>query len=280
MSVRVGRIVGAVCRYTALIAIVVLLLFPIYWMFVCSFMPSPYLSMLPPHFLTDKLTLENYQKIFSDATYMNFFKNSFIVSIGTVTLALIVAIPAGYSFSRYSFKFKHAFQSLLMSVQMFPTVVILISLYVFYRNMGLLNTYQGLILADATFTMPLSIMLSRSFFDTVPRSIDDAARIDGASRIRTILQIAFPLVLPGVVAVAIYTFLNAWDSYTVPLILMTKQEMKTLPIGISETFLGEYSYNYGGMMAFAFAGTLPIVLIFIFLQKYMIAGLTAGAVKG
>ncbi|MCI6377614.1 MAG: carbohydrate ABC transporter permease [Clostridiales bacterium] len=280
MSVRVGRIVGAVCRYTALIAIVVLLLFPIYWMFVCSFMPSPYLSMLPPHFLPDKLTLENYQKIFSDATYMNFFKNSFIVSIGTVTLALIVAIPAGYSFSRYSFKFKHAFQSLLMSVQMFPTVVILISLYVFYRNMGLLNTYQGLILADATFTMPLSIMLSRSFFDTVPRSIDDAARIDGASRIRTILQIAFPLVLPGVVAVAIYTFLNAWDSYTVPLILMTKQEMKTLPIGISETFLGEYSYNYGGMMAFAFAGTLPIVLIFIFLQKYMIAGLTAGAVKG
>ena len=280
MSVRVGRIVGAVCRYTALIAIVVLLLFPIYWMFVCSFMPSPYLSMLPPHFLPDKLTLENYQKIFSDATYMNFFKNSFIVSIGTVTLALIVAIPAGYSFSRYSFKFKHAFQSLLMSVQMFPTVVILISLYVFYRNMGLLNTYQGLILADATFTMPLSIMLSRSFFDTVPRSIDDAARIDGASRIRTILQIAFPLVLPGVVAVAIYTFLNAWDSYTVPLILMTKQEMKTLPIGISETFLGEYSYNYGGMMAFAFAGTLPIVLIFIFLQKYMSAGLTAGAVKG
>lgn len=280
MSVCVGRIVGAVCRYTALIAIVVLLLFPIYWMFVCSFMPSPYLSMLPPHFLPDKLTLENYQKIFSDATYMNFFKNSFIVSIGTVTLALIVAIPAGYSFSRYSFKFKHAFQSLLMSVQMFPTVVILISLYVFYRNMGLLNTYQGLILADATFTMPLSIMLSRSFFDTVPRSIDDAARIDGASRIRTILQIAFPLVLPGVVAVAIYTFLNAWDSYTVPLILMTKQEMKTLPIGISETFLGEYSYNYGGMMAFAFAGTLPIVLIFIFLQKYMIAGLTAGAVKG
>ena len=101
MSVRVGRIVGAVCRYTALIAIVVLLLFPIYWMFVCSFMPSPYLSMLPPHFLPDKLTLENYQKIFSDATYMNFFKNSFIVSIGTVTLALIVAIPAGYSFSRY-----------------------------------------------------------------------------------------------------------------------------------------------------------------------------------
>lgn len=280
MSVRVGRIVGAVCRYTALIVIVVLLLFPIYWMFVCSFMPSPYLSMLPPHFLPDKLTLENYQKIFSDATYMNFFKNSFIVSIGTVTLALIVAIPAGYSFSRYSFKFKHVFQSLLMSVQMFPTVVILISLYVFYRNMGLLNTYQGLILADATFTMPLSIMLSRSFFDTVPQSIDDAARIDGASRIRTILQIAFPLVLPGVVAVAIYTFLNAWDSYTVPLILMTKQEMKTLPIGISETFLGEYSYNYGGMMAFAFAGTLPIVLIFIFLQKYMIAGLTAGAVKG
>lgn len=280
MSVHVGRIIGSVCKHALLIAIVIILLFPIYWMLVCSLMPSPYLSILPPHFLPDKFTLENYKRIFSDPTYVNFFKNSFIVSIGTMSLALLLAIPAGYSFSRYTFKGKTVLQSLLMSIQMFPHVVILISLYVFYRNMGLLNTYIGLILADATFTMPLSIMLSRSFFDTVPRSIDDAARIDGAGRIRTIVQIAFPLVLPGVVAVAIYTFLNAWDSYTVPLIIVTEQKMKTLPIGISETFLGEYSHNYGGMMAFAFAGTLPIVLIFIFLQKYMIAGLTAGAVKG
>lgn len=280
MSQTMSRTIGTVLKYAVLLSIVVALLFPIYWMLVCSLMPSPYLSILPPHFLPDKFTLENYQRIFSEAAYLNFFKNSFIVSVGTVGLALLIAIPAGYSFSRYSFSGKHVLQSLLMSVQMFPTVVILISLYVFYRNLGLLNTYQGLILADATFTMPLSIMLSRSFFDTVPRSIDDAARIDGAGRFRIILQIAFPLVLPGVVAVAIYTFLNAWDSYLVPLIILTEQSMKTLPIGISETFLGEYSHNYGGMMAFAFAGTLPIVLIFIFLQKYMIAGLTAGAVKG
>lgn len=280
MSQTMSRTIGTVLKYAVLLSIVAALLFPIYWMLVCSLMPSPYLSILPPHFLPDKFTLENYQRIFSEAAYLNFFKNSFIVSVGTVGLALLIAIPAGYSFSRYSFSGKHVLQSLLMSVQMFPTVVILISLYVFYRNLGLLNTYQGLILADATFTMPLSIMLSRSFFDTVPRSIDDAARIDGAGRFRIILQIAFPLVLPGVVAVAIYTFLNAWDSYLVPLIILTEQSMKTLPIGISETFLGEYSHNYGGMMAFAFAGTLPIVLIFIFLQKYMIAGLTAGAVKG
>lgn len=280
MSVRVTGVIGAVIRYALLVSIVVVLLFPIYWMLVCSLMPSPYLSILPPHFIPDFFTTENYVRIFSDPTYLDYFKNSFIVSFGTMSLALLIAIPAGYSFSRYTFPLKHVLQSLLMSVQMFPTVVILISLYVFYRNLNMLNTYHGLILADATFTMPLSIMLSRSFFDTVPRSIDDAARIDGAGRTRTILQIAFPLVLPGVVAVSIYTFLNAWDSYTVPLIIMTEQSMKTLPIGIAETFLGEYSHNYGGMMAFAFAGTLPIVLIFIFLQKYMISGLTAGAVKG
>lgn len=280
MSVRTGRILGAIIRYGLLVAIVIVLLFPIYWMFVCSLMPSPYLSILPPHFFPDFFTTENYSRIFSQPSYLNYFRNSFIVSLGTMSLALIIAIPAGYSFSRFNFPFKHVLQSLLMSVQMFPTVVILISLYVFYRNFNMLNTFHGLILADATFTMPLSIMLSRSFFDTVPRSIDDAARIDGAGRTRTIIQIAFPLVLPGVVAVAIYTFLNAWDSYTVPLIVMTEQSMKTLPIGIAETFLGEYSHNYGGMMAFAFAGTLPIVLIFVFLQKYMISGMTAGAVKG
>lgn len=280
MSVRADRIIGSAIRHIILISIVVLLLFPIYWMLVCSLMPSPYLSILPPHFFPDLFTTENYTRIFSEPTYPTYFKNSFIISFGTMSLALLIAIPAGYSFSRFTFPCKHVLQSLLMSVQMFPTVVILISLYVFYRNFNMLNTYHGLILADATFTLPLSIMLSRSFFDTVPRSIDDAARIDGAGRTRTIIQIAFPLVLPGVVAVAIYTFLNAWDSYTVPLIIMTKQNMKTLPVGIAETFLGEYSHNYGGMMAFAFAGTLPIVLIFVFLQKYMISGLTAGAVKG
>jgi len=114
----------------------------------------------------------------------------------------------------------------------------------------------------------------------VPKSLDESARIDGAGKMRTLVEILFPLVKPGIVAVCIYTFLNAWDDYMMSLIIMQDASIKTLPVGIAETFLGEYCYNYGGMMAFAVIGSLPIVLLFIFLQKHMIAGLTAGAVKG
>lgn len=271
---------GNIGRYTALGVVIVILLFPIYWMVNSALMPSHYLTVMPPNFFPVELTLENFATIITTAKYLSYFKNSFITAGGTVILALLIAIPAGYAFSRYQFFGKNALLTTILSVQMFPVVVILISLYAFYRNLNMLSTYQGLILADTTFALPLAIMLIKSFFDTVPQSLDESAKIDGAGRIRTLLQIIFPLVLPGVVAVCIYTFLNAWDDYLMALIIMQDQGMKTLTVGIAETFLGEYAYNYGGMMAFAVVGSAPIVLIFIFLQKYMIAGLTAGAVKG
>ena len=117
-------------------------------------------------------------------------------------------------------------------------------------------------------------------FDTLSKSLDEAARIDGASRMRVLLHILLPLVVPGLVAVGIYTFLNAWDDYLMALTIMKSNEMRTLPVGIAQSFLGEYSNDYGGLMAFAVAGSLPIVLLFIFFQKYLVSGMTAGAVKG
>lgn len=270
----------AIIKYVALAVLVVVMLFPIYWMFVCALMPTHYLTVLPPHFIPIEPTFENFKTIFTTAKYLRYFTNSFITAIGTVALTLIIAIPAGYSFSRYRFFGKNALLTSILSVQMFPIVVILISLYVFYLNMHMLSTYRGLIFADTTFALPLAITLIKAFFDTVPRALDESAKIDGAGRLRTLFSILFPLILPGIVAVCIYTFLNAWDDYLMALIIMQDQSMKTLTIGIAETFLGEYAYNYGGMMAFAVIGSAPIVVMFIFLQRYMIAGLTAGAVKG
>ena len=268
-----------VLKYLALTVLAVILLFPVYWMVVCSFMESHYLTVIPPHLIPVDPSFANYADIISNEKYLTYFKNSFISAGGTVLLSLLISIPAGYGFSRYEIPGKNGILSTIMSVQMFPVVVILISLYAFYLNMGLMSTYLGLILADTTMVMPLSITLIKSFYDTVPKSLDEAAKIDGAGRFQTLVQIVFPLVTPGVIAVCIYTFLNAWDDYLMSLILM-QGDMKTLTVGIAETFLGEYCYNYGGMMAFAFIGSLPIVILFVFLQKYMIAGLTAGAVKG
>ena len=266
--------------YLSIIIVVLIILFPVYWIVNSSLQPSSAIMNLPPNFIPEKLFFSNYQRIFSDIRYIRFFLNSFLSSGGTVVAVFLIAIPAGYSFSRYFFKGKSLMLTSIMSVQMFPIVVILISLYTFYMRWKLLNTYHGLILAYTTFALPLSIMLMKSFFDTLPRSLDESARIDGAGRIRILFSILIPLTKPGLVAIGIYTFLNSWDDYLLSLTIMQKVNMKTITVGLAQSFMGEYAYDYGALMAFSVIGSLPIVLFFIAFQKYMISGLTAGAVKG
>lgn len=260
--------------------ILFVLLFPVYWMINCSLLPSNVIMSVPPRFFPINPTLKNFSQIFTRASYLRFFQNSFIVSFGTIAIVLLVAVPASYALSRYNFFGRRVILSSVSSVQMFPVVVILTTLYGFYNSWHMLDTYRGLILADTTFALPLAITLMKSFFDTLSKSLDEAARIDGASRMRVLLHILLPLVVPGLVAVGIYTFLNAWDDYLMALTIMKSNEMRTLPVGIAQSFLGEYSNDYGGLMAFAVAGSLPIVLLFIFFQKYLVSGMTAGAVKG
>ena len=271
---------GAV-RYAAAVCVMLALLFPVFWMLISSLQPSHRLMNLPPTFtLSRESSFANYIKIFSKSVYIRYFINSFITAGGTVLTVLFVSIPAGFSFSRYRFKGRNAVLTGILSVQMFPIVVILISLYTFYLKWNLLNSYLGVILADTTFAMPLAITLMKSFFDTLPRSLDESARIDGAGRLRTLFTILLPLTLPGLVAVGIYTFLQAWDDFLMAMTIMQTNVMKTLPVGLAQSFLGEYAHDYGALMAFSMAGSIPIVLLFVFFQKYMISGLTAGAVKG
>lgn len=268
-------------KYALIVLFTALLLFPVLWMLLSSLQPSYKLMQMPPTFtVTGESGFGNYLKIFSKPTYVRYFLNSFITAGFTVVTVLLISIPAGFSFSRYRFRGRNAILTTILSVQMFPIVVILISLYSFYTQWNLLNTYQGVILADTTFALPLAITLMKSFFDTLPRSLDESARIDGAGRLRTLFQILLPLTLPGLVAVGIYTFLSAWDDFLMAMTIMQTNAMKTLPVGLAQSFLGEYAHDYGALMAFSIAGSLPIVLLFVFFQKYMISGLTAGAVKG
>ena len=270
----------SIIKYAVIVSLLILLLFPVVWMAISSVQPSSKLMNLPPEFRPSNPTLDNYIKIISNTKYLRYFENSFITAGGTVLLCLCIAIPAGYAFSRYRFPMKNTVMTFIMSVQMFPIVVILISLYTFYMRWNLLNTYRGLILIDTAFALPLAINLMKSFFDTLPKSLDESATIDGAGRLRTLWSILMPLVLPGLLAVGIYTFLNAWDDFLMALTIMQDTNMKTLTVGLAQSFLGEYAYDYGALMAFSLCGSLPVVLIFVFLQRYMISGLTAGAVKG
>ena len=279
-SGKIKKKAWAIGKYVLVIIAICIVCFPVYYMLISSLMPNSLVMNLPVKWWPQQITFANYVKIFQNSQYVQYFKNSFIVAFGCVALILIVSLPSGYALSRFRFRGKNAMLTAITSVQMFPTVVIMISLYTMYYKLKLLDTYTGLILADTAFAMPLGITLLRSFFDTVPSSLDEAARIDGANRLQILLQILLPLILPGIVAAGTYTFLSVWDDYLLALIVMQKESNITLTVGLARSFLGEYSNDYGSLMAFSLAGSLPIIILFAFFQKFLISGLTAGAVKG
>jgi len=266
--------------YAVLSVFIVIFLFPIYWMAVSSFRDNSELMALPPKFSPIGGSFQNYIKLFHMSEFMTYFKNSVLVASSTVLLTILVAILAGYALSRFDFRYKSLLMTALISIQIFPTTVIIISLFTFYRDLGMLNTYRGLILADTVNALPFSIWLIKSFYDTVPRSLDEAAYIDGCGRFRTLWTIITPLILPGLLAIGVYAFLGSWDDFIFSMTIMKEEAMKTLPIGLAQSFMGEYVYDYSGMMTMSMVASLPVVILFIFLQKYMVAGLTAGAVKG
>mgnify|MGYP002426543631 FL=1 len=192
---------------------------------------------------------------------------------------LALAIFAGYSLSRYRYPGRKTIMTLTLSAQVFPTVVIIISLYSLFSKLKLMNSYQGLMLADVAMSLPLSVWMMKSFFDTIPVSLDEAAKIDGCGRFQTLVDVILPMMKPGIYAVGIYSFLMAWDDFVFSKVLINVNDKKTLTVGIAESFLGEFSHNYAGMMALAVVAALPIVIIFIVFQKFLISGMTAGAVK-
>lgn len=224
-------------------------------------------------------TFQNMAAVLSNGKYLRFIKNSLIVSAGTMLSCVVLSLMAGYALSRYRFPFRKTIMSTLLSVQMFPTVAILITLYTFFVQFKLTNTYLGLILACLCVSLPLSVWMMKSFFDTIPVSLDEAAKIDGCGRFQTLVDVILPMMKPGIYAVGIYSFLMAWDDFVFSKVLINVNDKKTLTVGIAESFLGEFSHNYAGMMALAVVAALPIVIIFIVFQKFLISGMTAGAVK-
>lgn len=265
--------------YSTIFVLLALFIFPIYWMFIASLKENAVLMRVPPQLYPTFSTVENYLKILQNGKYLNYIKNSLIVASMTVAVDLVLAIFAGYALSRYRFPGRKIIMTGLLSAQVFPVVVIIISLYEFFANLKLMNTHIGLTLADVAMSLPLSVWMLKSFCDGVPSSLDEAARIDGCSRMMTLIKVVIPLMKPGMLAVGIYAFLQSWDDYLISLIIMTKTNMKTLPVGIAETFLGEFGFDYAGMMTIAVIASLPVLLLFLIFNKHMVAGLTGGAVK-
>lgn len=266
--------------YLLIIAVLIIFLFPVYWMMVSSFQPNSALMSLPSKFWPKELFLDNYKMIANNMKYLVYFKNSVIVASLSMLFSIAASLFAGYAFSRFRFPCKSAFMTIIMNIQIFPVTVITISLFTFYSKMGLMDSYAGLVLANIIYSLPFTVWFIKAFFDTVPVSLDESAKIDGCGRMKTMMLVIMPLIKPGIVAIGIYTFLYSWDDFLFAMTIMKTEAMKTLPLGIAQSFIGEFAQDYAGMMTLSVIASVPVVIAFMFTQKYMVGGLVNGAVKG
>jgi multiple sugar transport system permease protein len=272
-------------KASATIALILLLMvfvfFPTFWMLSNSFKPNEDAFRVPPHWVPTQPTLLSYESQINDrAGFRNYFRNGMVVSLTTALVSIIVSIPAGYAFARLRFRGKRVLLLFILASQMFPAVIIVITLYSLYRRIHLLDTYQGLVLAFTSFSIPFSVWMLRGFCESVPEEIEEAAFVDGCTRVGILWRIVIPLIRPGLVAVGLFSFLNAWNNLLFALSLTTRLEMRTIPPGFLLTYVGEFQYMWSDMFAASVLVTLPTVILFIGLQRFLVRGLMAGAVKG
>lgn len=275
------RLISLILRYLVLALILLSLLFPLYWSILTSFKTNMQAYQFPPTLLVQNPTVQAYVKLFTEnAEFFVYYRNNFLVSGLTAGFTTAIAILAGYALSRFHFRWNAMVAGVLYASQMFPIVSRMISLYGLLGRVNLLNTLTGLTLALIATMVPFTTMLMSSFFDSVPMDIEEAARIDGASRMQVMTRVVIPLVKPGLVSVLIYSFLMTWDDYLHCATLIQSDQLRTLSTGVALRYLGELSYDWSLVNTISVVAMLPMILIFFFFQKYMVKGLVAGAVKG
>ncbi|MGM7719739.1 carbohydrate ABC transporter permease [Metabacillus sp. Hm71] len=252
--------------------------FPVLWMLLNSFKPNAEIFAWPPLWISENFTLDAYVEIFNNPEKIRFFINSYFISITVVILTLIVSILASYSFSRFNFPGKKVINTFIVSVQAVPPIVLLIPYLSLIVTIGLFNTYGALILTYLLFTLPYAILMITGYFNTLPKDLDEAVMIDGGSRFRALWSVLVPVSVPGLVSVGMYTFMLSWNEYLFALALTKTNEFRTVPVGIS-LLMGQHAYEWNQMMAMSILGSLPVLLLFLFFQKYFIAGMTSGSVK-
>lgn len=266
-----------------LVTITLFACLPMLWMLVTSLKTQFAALQYPPEWIPSEPTLEEYVRLLSPENdvgreFLIYLWNSVLVSAATTALGVIVAVPAAYAFSRFRFPGRSLLFYAVLVRNMFPAVVFLIPLFILMRWLGLVNTHASLILTYLTFVLPLSIWLLKGFYDNIPPQLEQAARIDGATRLEAFLRVVMPLSAPGIVATAIYSFIVAWNEYVYALTFLNDKSKLTSPVGL-QRFFAEYSTNWPGLMAASFIMSVPVVVLFLVLQKYFVRALTEGAVK-
>lgn len=263
-----------------IIFMAVITLYPIYNIIITSLTPYDQIFTAIPRLFPSGITFEWYKEVFVIAPIISNIINSSIIAIGVVLVNIILALFGAYSLSRFKYTGKKFYSTMIILTYMFPPILLVLPLFMIISSLGLLNSYFGIIMVHITITLPFSIWLLSGFMNTIPRGLDESALIDGANRFTVLMKVLVPVARPGIASIAAYAFMTSWNEYLYSSVLMTSSEMKTLPLKIAESIVETSEVRWGVVMATATIALIPTTLLFQFIQKSFIQGLTAGAVKG
>ena len=266
-------------KYAALSFYLVFALFPLFWLLKIAVTPDQLTFTEGTRLWPSAMTFENFTTVMFQTDFVAYFINSLIVSLGTAAVTTLVAAAAGYAFSRFTFSGKKIIIVIMLITQMFPLLMIIAPIYKIVAALGLLNSLVSLIIVYTAFNIPFATFLMQSFFDAIPKELEEAAMVDGCTRFTALRKVIFPLTLPGLGATLGFVFTAAWSELLFALMLISKNETMTFPVGLL-TFVSKFSVDWGQMMAAGVLALIPSCLFFIFIQRYLVQGLTSGAVKG
>lgn len=265
--------------YLPVTVILFFVLFPFYWTLNTALKREGDIMKIPLQYLPNPVTFKNFIDIWNTVGFGVYFRNSLIVSVIAVIFIVIFSILIGYALSRFRFRGKQVFMLLLLCTQFIPGVMLLIPLFIIFRNLGLISNFGSLIITYITFRLPFNAILMRGFVKNVPYDIEEAAQIDGCNRIEAIMHVVLPILIPGIVATAAFAFINCWNEFIFALMFISKSNLFTIPVALN-SMQGEYDINYGYLAAGSIIAMIPPFLMFAYVQKYLVQGMSAGSVKG
>ncbi|MEV3991655.1 carbohydrate ABC transporter permease [Streptomyces sp. NPDC049837] len=249
-------------------------LVPFYWMLLFALRPAGSTSLVPW-----PLTFEHFDKVWNERSFGVFFQNSMLVGVATLVTTTLIALSGGYALARFDFRIKNGFMLALLCSQFIPGALMLVPLFEIFREMRLINSPASVIIAETVFQLPLSIILISGFIKNVPVSLEEAAWVDGCSRFRAFRAVVLPLLRPGLIAVGSFAFVHSWNHFLFALMFLSRQDKQTIPVGLN-TLIGSDSVDLGALAAGGVVAAVPVVIVFAFIQKWLITGFSAGAVKG
>ncbi|WP_159952036.1 carbohydrate ABC transporter permease [Rhizobium sp. 18065] len=273
------RVISILAHRLAILAYVVFALFPLYWLLKVSVTPNKLLYSEGIRMWPSRTTFEHFEFVLRHSDFPIFFKNSLIVSGSTAIIVTVLASLAGYAMSRFTFRGKYWIVTLMLLTQMFPLVMLVAPIFKMLSPLGLTNSLTGLVIVYTAFNVPFATFLMQSFFDGIPKDLEEAAMIDGATQFVAFRQIILPLTLPGIAATLGFVFTAAWSELLFSLMLISGNAAATFPVGLL-SFVSKFSVDFGQMMAAGVMALIPACLFFLLIQRYLVQGLTAGAVKG